>query len=54
MRAPAGARQYGARAVVVDVIDDRAVAFYRHHGFLALEGRRRYRRVSDIERALRS
>lgn len=31
----AGARLYGARAVVVDAIDDRAAEFYRHHGFLA-------------------
>jgi hypothetical protein len=48
----AGARQYGARAVVVDGIDDRATEFYRYHGFLPLKGRRLYRRISDIERAL--
>ena len=54
IRAVAGARQFGARAVVVDAIDDRAVAFYRHHGFLPLEGRRLYRRVSDIERAVQA
>jgi GNAT superfamily N-acetyltransferase len=53
IRSVAGARQYGARALVVDAIDDRAVEFYRHHGFLPLEGRRLYRRTSDIERALR-
>lgn len=54
IRAIAGARHYGARAVVVDAIDDRASAFYRHHGFLPLEGLRLYRRVADIERALRA
>lgn len=51
IRAVAGARQYGARALAVDAIDDRASEFYRHHGFLPLEGRRLYRRISDIERA---
>lgn len=53
IRSVAGARQYGARALVVDAINDRAVEFYCHHGFLPLEGRRIYRRISDIERALR-
>ncbi|EMT35068.1 histone acetyltransferase [Mycobacterium orygis 112400015] len=48
----AGARHYGARALVVDAIDDRAAEFYGHHGFLPLEGRRLYRRISDIARAL--
>ncbi|WP_051068288.1 GNAT family N-acetyltransferase [Mycobacterium canetti] len=52
IRSVAGARQYGARALVVDAIDDRAAEFYGHHGFLPLEGRRLYRRISDIERAL--
>jgi GNAT superfamily N-acetyltransferase len=52
IRSVAGARQYGAWALVVDAIDDRGVEFYRHHGFLPLEGRRLYRRISDIERAL--
>lgn len=51
-RAVAGARQYGARALVVDALDDRAGEFYGHHGFLPLDGRRLYRRISDIERAL--
>jgi GNAT superfamily N-acetyltransferase len=53
LRALAGARHYGARAIVVDAIDDRAVGFYAHHGFLRLDGRRLYRRVADIERSLR-
>ncbi|HKN50479.1 MAG TPA: GNAT family N-acetyltransferase [Actinomycetota bacterium] len=52
LRAVAGARSYGARAVVVDAIDDRAMEFYRHHGFVPLEGRRLYRRISEIERAI--
>ncbi|MEQ0636216.1 hypothetical protein ABLO16_08105, partial [Mycobacterium tuberculosis] len=51
-RSVAGARHYGARALVVDAIDDRAAEFYGHHGFLPLEGRRLYRRISDIARAL--
>jgi GNAT superfamily N-acetyltransferase len=52
IRSVAGARHYGARALVVDAVDDRAAEFYRHHGFLPLEGPRLYRRISDIERAL--
>ena len=53
IRAVAGARQYGARALVVDAIDDDAVGFYTRFGFVSLAGRRLYRRVSDIERSLR-
>lgn len=53
IRAIAGSRQFGARAVVVDAIDDRAFAFYRHHGFLSFAGERRlYRRIGDLEQAL--
>jgi GNAT superfamily N-acetyltransferase len=52
-RAIAGARQYGARALIVDAIDDRASAFYQRHGFLPFHGPRFYRRISDLERALR-
>jgi len=52
IRAVAGARQYGARAVIVDAINDRAAAFYARHGFLPLGGRRLYRRITDIDRAL--
>ncbi len=51
-RAVAGARQYGARALIVDAIDDRAAAFYKRHGFLPLHGPRLYRRITDLERAL--
>jgi GNAT superfamily N-acetyltransferase len=54
VRAITGARQFGARAVIVDAIDDGAVAFYAHHGFLPLAGRRLYRRIADIERAIES
>jgi len=54
IRAVAGARQYGARAVIVDAIDDRAAAFYARHGFLPLAGRRLYRRITDIDRALQA
>lgn len=53
IRAIAGSRQFGARAVVVDAIDDRAFSFYQHHGFLPFPGERRlYRRIGDLERAL--
>ena len=53
IRAVAGARQYGSsRAVVVDAIDERAAGFYTRNGFVVLTGRRLYRRVADIERAL--
>jgi predicted N-acetyltransferase YhbS len=54
IRAVAGARQYGARAVIVDAIDDRATAFYQRHGFLPFQGQRLYRRMADIERALQA
>jgi predicted N-acetyltransferase YhbS len=52
IRGVAGARQLGARAIVVDAFDDRAAAFYQHYGFQPLEGRRLYRRVADVERAI--
>lgn len=53
IRAITGSRQFGARAVVVDAIDDRAFSFYQHHGFLPFPGERRlYRRIGDLERAL--
>jgi predicted N-acetyltransferase YhbS len=52
IRAVVGARQYGARAIIVDAIDDRAFAFYRHHGFLLLSGQRLYRRITDIQRSV--
>ncbi len=51
-RAIAGAHHYGARALVVDAIDDHVASFYRHHGFVPLEGLRFYRRIADIERSI--
>ncbi|MGX6446675.1 GNAT family N-acetyltransferase [Patulibacter sp. S7RM1-6] len=47
-----GAAEFGARAVVVDAIDDRAAAFYEHFGFRPLTGGRLWRRVADIRAAL--
>jgi predicted N-acetyltransferase YhbS len=51
IRAVAGARQYGARAVIVDAIDEAASGVYTSFGFVPLTGRRLCRRVSDIQRA---
>lgn len=48
LRACAGGRDYGARALVVDAIDERAARFYGHFGFVPLHGQRLYRRMSDI------
>ena len=44
-----------ARLVVVDGIDDDAVAFYRHHGFVVAPEHdyRLYRRTKDIRASLR-
>jgi predicted N-acetyltransferase YhbS len=47
-----GGREFGARAVVVDAIDDRAAEFYRHFDFHDLDQGRLWRRVSDIAAAL--
>lgn len=47
-----GGREFGARAIVVDAIDDRAAAFYRHFDFHPLDERRLWRRLSDIAAAL--
>jgi predicted GNAT family N-acyltransferase len=47
-----GAREFGARAVVVDASDENAAAFYRHFDFVELTDRLLWRRISDIERAL--
>ena len=43
-----------ARLVVVDAIDDAAVRFYAHHGFLAVPEHplRLYRRIKDIRLSL--
>ena len=47
-----GGREFGARAVVVDAINEDAAAFYRHFGFHELDGHRLWRRMSDVDRAL--
>ena len=47
-----GGREFGARAVVVDAIDDQASAFYRHFDFHQLDDRRLWRRLADVARAL--
>jgi GNAT superfamily N-acetyltransferase len=47
-----GGREFGARAVVVDAIDDDAAEFYCHFGFRDLDKTRLWRRISDIEQAL--
>ena len=44
-----GGLELGARAVVVDAIDEGAVAFYEHFGFHLLDGRRLWRRMADVE-----
>jgi predicted N-acetyltransferase YhbS len=49
-----GGQAFGARAVVVDAIDDRAAAFYRHFGFHDLEGPRLWRRFGHTAQALGS
>jgi predicted N-acetyltransferase YhbS len=51
-RSVRGGREFGARAVVVDAIDDRATGFYLHFGFHDLEGNRLWRRLSDVAKAL--
>lgn len=51
-RSVIGASHYGARALIVDAINERAYYFYRHHGFLPLAGWRLYRRMSDIAKSM--
>jgi predicted N-acetyltransferase YhbS len=46
-----GGREFGARAIVVDAIDD-AAAFYEHFGFHKLERHRLWRRLTDVAKAL--
>lgn len=46
-----GGREFGARAVDVDAVNDHAQAFYEHFDFHPLEGGRLWRRLSDIARA---
>ncbi|MHB2022646.1 MAG: GNAT family N-acetyltransferase [Mycobacteriales bacterium] len=47
-----GGREFGARAVVVDAIDERAAQFYRHFDFHDLDHGRLWRRLADIAPAL--
>ena len=51
-RVSPGGREFGARAVVVDAIDDQAAAFYRHFDFHQLDDRRLWRRLADVARAV--
>ena len=46
-----GGREFGARAVVVDAINEEAATFYEHFDFHRLEGLRLWRRLSDVARA---
>ncbi len=48
-----GGREFGARAVIVDALNDQAAAFYRHFGFHPLDHRRLWRRLADVARSLR-
>lgn len=47
-----GGAEFGAPAVVVDAIDERAAEFYRHFDFHDLDQGRLWRRLSDIAAAL--
>jgi predicted N-acetyltransferase YhbS len=47
-----GGREFGARAVVVDAIDEAAIAFYKHFGFRQLDGHRLWRKLRDIAASL--
>ena len=47
-----GGREFGARAVVVDAIDEQATAFYEHFDFHQLDGHRLWRRLTDVANAL--
>jgi predicted N-acetyltransferase YhbS len=47
-----GGREFGARAVIVDAVDEQAYAFYQHFGFKDFEGQRLWRKLSDIASAL--
>jgi predicted N-acetyltransferase YhbS len=47
-----GGREFGARAVLVDAIDERPAQFYRHFDFHDLDQGRLWRRLGDIAAAL--
>ena len=48
-----GGRELGARALIVDAIDDQAAAFYCHFDFHQLDDRRLWRRLADLARGRR-
>lgn len=47
-----GGREFGARAVVVDAVNDAAAQFYRHFDFHDLDDRRLWRRLNDVANVL--
>lgn len=47
-----GGREFGARAVVVGALDERAAEFYRHFDFHELAEGRLWRRLGDVATAL--
>lgn len=53
-RAVAASEIAAARMIVVDAIDERAAAFYQHHGFQTIPGNpfRLLQKVSDVAAAL--
>jgi ribosomal protein S18 acetylase RimI-like enzyme len=51
-RCVCGGREFGARDVIVDAVDEQAAAFYRRIDFRQLDDRRLWRRLSDIARAV--
>ena len=54
-RVVVASRTVAARFVVVDAVDDRAAAFYEHHGFRRVPGTPRLvQKVSDIAAAIAS
>jgi GNAT superfamily N-acetyltransferase len=54
-RVVVASRTVAARFVVVDAVDDRAAAFYEHHGFRRVPGTLRLvQKVSDIAAAIAS
>lgn len=46
-----GGHEFGARAVIVDAIDENAAEFYRHFDFHNLDQQRLWRRLNDIAAA---
>jgi predicted GNAT family N-acyltransferase len=46
-----GGAEFGARAVVVDALDEQAAAFYHYFGFHELGEHRLWRRLGDVAEA---